>query len=343
MVNIKKIVKRSIHHAAANFGRHTKTTDQPQLLILMYHRILPSDSNAYLLEEPGMTVTPEIFRNQMQLVKQFFKMVHLSKWLELNKRNAGLPQQACAITFDDGWVDNYEFAYPILKELEIPATIFLVSDMIGGDITFWPERLISLIVTLHKQPETWSHKSLDWVRKLYKTASIDINSITAPTRDQLSDIIATAKSLTDSEINQRIDTIEKELSISSSPKTPALLNWDQVNEMSSSGVIEFGSHTCNHIRLNNGLNTETLSNEIINSKEHIESRTGVAVKTFCYPNGDTSSEAEQLVRAHYDGAVTTNKGWNTKNSNPYLLQRIGIHEDISNDKVSFLARISDWL
>ncbi len=343
MISIKKVAKRSIHHAAARFGRHTQTTDHPQLLLLMYHRILPSGSNAYLLEEPGMTVTPETFRNQMQLVKQFFEVVHLSKWLELKNSNAELPKKACAITFDDGWVDNYEFAFPILKELEIPATIFLVSNMIGGDKTFWPERLISLITTIHQQPETRTHRSLAWVRELYNAASLNINSITAPTRDQLSDIIAAAKSFTDSEINQRIDDIENTLNISATPEKSALLNWNQVNEMRSSGSIEFGSHTCNHIRLNAGTPLEAVKSEVINSKKHIESQIGSTVKTFCYPNGDTSSEAEQLVKAHYDGAVTTTNGWNTKGSNPYLLRRIGVHEDISNDKVSFLARISGWL
>ncbi len=174
MGKLKQIAKRGVYHAAARFGRHTKTSDQPQLLLLMYHRILPSNSNSYLLEEPGMTVTPETFRDQMKLVKQFFEVVHLSEWLELNGSGAELPQQACAITFDDGWADNYDFAYPILKDLEIPGTIFLVSSMIGGDKTFWPERLISLITTIHQQPETWSHKSLLIVKNILRRKQVQL-------------------------------------------------------------------------------------------------------------------------------------------------------------------------
>ena len=340
---LKRAIKRVLQILAAHFGRHKRKPGQPELLLLMYHRILPADDPRALLEEPGMIVSPETFRLHMSLIKPLFKTMHLSQWLELKNSGNDLPERACAVTFDDGWADNYEFAYPVLKELGIPATIFLVSNMIGKTSTFWPERLSYVVSEVSKQPEKWSHESLRWIRQLPVSYPFDENSTKRPDREQLSEIIGAAKSLSDEEINQRLDIIEAQLQLSNEQDNAALLNWQQIEEMCQSDIIEIGSHTCNHIRLTDDTPSTTLTHEIVGSKQAIEDRTGRPVKTFCYPNGDYSAAAKKLVEQHYIGAVTTKSGWNTTASNPYLLQRIGVHEDISNDRISFLARISGWL
>lgn len=342
--SFKRLIKRRLQIIAATFGRHTRKPAQPELLLLMYHRILPADDPRAMLEEPGMMVSPETFRLHMSLIKPLFETMHLSQWLELKNSGKDLPPRACAVTFDDGWADNYEFAYPILKELGIPATIFLVSDMIGKNATFWPERLSTLVTEIARQPENWSHDSLSWIKALPVSYSFDTESNAAlPTREQLSEIIAAAKSLSDEEINQRLDISENSLQLTNTQQNATLLNWSQIEEMCESDIIETGSHTCNHIRLTDDKQQTVLAHEVADSKQTIEDKTGRTVKTFCYPNGDHSSAARILVGQNYTGAVTTERGWNTAASDPYLLQRIGVHEDISYDETSFLARISGWL
>jgi len=340
MALLKELLKRNLHILAAKFGQHTRTSKQPELLILMYHRVLPLEDSRTNLEEPGMVVTPETFHQNLTTLAKYFDFVSLSDWLEKKKNNQPLPLKACAITFDDGWADNYEYAFPILHNLNIPATIFLVSEMIGTTNMFWPERLARTIkVIASEHPEYWSHPDTQWLQARNPDYQFDS---TTPNREQLSRIINNTKHFSDHEIHEHLDKLHESLNIIITPEQAPLLSWEQVTELEASGIIEFGSHTCQHTRLNNSTPADITEHEIINSKKQIKNRTANTIKTFCFPNGDHSNLALEFVQQNYLGAVTTQSGWNTNKSDTHLLQRIGIHEDIAHDKISFLARISGW-
>lgn len=338
---VKYIIKRTLQHIFARLGPHNKHSATPQLLILMYHRILPPEDARTRSEEPGMIVTPETFRLHLSILKQYFEIVHYSAWLKDKQQGKKLPDKACVITFDDGWADNHEFAFPILQEFSAPATIYLVSDMVGTDQSFWPERLANTLMSISKMPTPdWQHPTLKWLLDSDTNYPFDN---TMPSREQISQIIADSKKLSDIEIHSRLDTIENTFNLQPEADKPELLDWQQVNQMIQSGLIEIGSHTCNHTRLNTGTSEQLIKDEVILSKQVIEKHTGKDVNTFCYPNGDHSPRATQLVRENYQGAVTTKSGWNTTSSDDHLLSRIAVHDDISKDRIAFLACLSGWL
>ncbi len=337
---IKKIIKRSLQHVAASFGRHTRTSKEPELMVLMYHRILPQDDPRALREEPGMMVTPDTFRMHLEQVKKYFNIVNLADWVATKEAGKQLPDKACVISFDDGWLDNYQFAFPILKDLQVPATIFLVADMIGTQQSFWPERLANIMTTIAtNHPQHWSHAELAW---LQPDGCYQFNE-NPPSSEEISALIASLKTYSDHEMHKRLTHIEEVLLLETNDNPASLLNWQQVDEMLASNLITIGSHTCNHIRLNDSIPTDQMRDEIINSKLLIEKHIGKPVNTFCYPNGDHCPESIALVEQNYAAAVTTKSGRNTQNSNMHLLQRIGIHQDATADKTAFLARISGWM
>jgi len=338
---LKKPVKRFAQHFAARLGPHTRTHASPRLLVLMYHRILPDNDDRLAFEEPGMTVSPETFNMHLGILSNYFEFIKLSEWLDRKRSGQKLPKMACAITFDDGWRDNYEFAFPLLQASQIPSTIFVVSDMIGTDALFWPERLARMVAHISEaHPALWQEPALSWLRG--SDTSFGFSDIT-PTRQQITELIAFSKRFKDQENHDRISLIEKQFQLNIAPTKPALLNWEQTQEMINSKLVEIGSHTCNHIRLNKNLEENTIRHEIVDSKGSIEARTGAPANIFCFPNGDYSKAALKLVTENYLGAVTTRSGWNSAETDNYLLSRIGIHEDIAHDKTSFLARISGWI
>jgi len=288
-----------------------------------------------------MVVTPESFSLHLDLIKNYMEFVSLAEWLARKNNNQALPKMACAITFDDGWADNYEYAFPLLQKKSVPATIYLVSDMTGTDKLFWPERLAHTLSWLAScDKKIYSHPVLDWLNSIHPINQFNQQQ---PTSEQISQIINNVKTLGDDEIQARIDTIESEFDFNTIYKTPSLLNWEQLREMTNTNIIEVGSHTRHHIRLNSTVSDDILADEITGSKKIIEEHTDKPVKTFCFPNGDYCDRSLAMVKQNYSGAVSTRAGWNNSASDGFLLHRIGIHEDIAYDKTAFLARASGWV
>jgi peptidoglycan/xylan/chitin deacetylase (PgdA/CDA1 family) len=329
----KSLAKRGLEHFAAHFGPHTRH-GEPRLWVLMYHRILPVDDERFAQEEPGMIVTPETFRQQLRELKQLFTVLPLTEWIE--RRNAGnpLPKRACAITFDDGWLDNYQYALPILQQEQVPATLFAVSHMIGTQREFWPNRLARL---LSLAPSEISYAELGW---LHDAPHFSKNG--THDREAIAAIINYCKKFSDADLHGWLDQAEHALHIENTP-TPSLMNWDQLRSMHQSELVTIGSHTRNHYRLLNTLAQETLIGEIRESKTLLERELETTVDLFCYPNGDVCDAAIAEVQNTYSAAVTTQRGINTATTLPHQLLRIGVHEDVSHSSVQFKARLSGWM
>jgi len=326
---LKYIIKVPLEVAAAQFGHHRLYSRESRLWIMMYHRILPQNDPRYLIEEPGMIVEPETFRMHLKTLKNEFTMISLVDWVNRKKKNLPLPLKACAITFDDGWLDNYEFAFPILQHEQIPATVFVVSDMIGTNQTFWPNRIQSIL----NQP-TKKLKKISWLTDFIGNSNV--------TKELSASIILSLKRYSDTKLFELIAETENKLNISAQ-KSPVLINIDQLSKMSKSGLIDVGSHTCNHVRLMKGLSEKNYRHEISDSKKRLEEVIDKPVNIFCYPNGDYCDEAINVVAEYYDAAVSTYKGINmVSTTDLFTLSRFGIHQDVSQNKRQLLARISNW-
>ena len=96
--------------------------------ILMYHHV-----KARPIKELN-TVTPKVFEKQMSFLKRYgHKVLSLDEYIDIKKNGGKDPRGSIVITFDDGYENNYLYAFPVLKQYHYPATIFVVSDMVGKD------------------------------------------------------------------------------------------------------------------------------------------------------------------------------------------------------------------
>lgn len=130
--------------------------------ILMYHHI---DSN---IENSGYTiVTPDKFKSDMQWLKEKgYNTIFFGDIVNYVNGKGKLPKNPILISFDDGYLSNYEYAYPILKELDMKATIFIIGWSVGRD--------------KHKDNITdiYAHFTYEQAKEMYESGNIDIQSHT---------------------------------------------------------------------------------------------------------------------------------------------------------------------
>jgi peptidoglycan/xylan/chitin deacetylase (PgdA/CDA1 family) len=286
-----------------------------------------------------MYVSPETLDLHLRELKQHFELVHLDEWLQRAQQGGTLPRLACAITFDDGWRDNYEFALPVLAQHGAPATIFLVSGYIGTSYSFWPNRLMGLLQRSFTQPGSVAYP--EPLSRIVKPALAEAARRGELRAEDADAVVQGAKQWDEEEIRGLVEAAAK--SCDDSSDTAEILDREQVVKMSASGLVRFGSHTATHFRLGGRVPVQELEREIVGSRKALQDLAGQAINLFCYPNGETSAAAIALVRRHYLGAVTTRKGWNDASGDPYLMRRIGVHDVVSSARAPFLERLSGWL
>lgn len=130
----RSLLRRGVVHAAAPLSRLWGTVVPGSFGILMYHRVCPETPG---VPTPTWNVTPARFRRQLcGLLKRGFRPVALRRVLQAHRDGRPVPERSFVVTFDDGYANNYEFAWPILSELKVPATIFLATAYLDSQRPF---------------------------------------------------------------------------------------------------------------------------------------------------------------------------------------------------------------
>jgi peptidoglycan/xylan/chitin deacetylase (PgdA/CDA1 family) len=275
--------------------------------ILVYHRV--NDEN-----DPFFSGIPiHIFNRQMEYVASNFNVIPLEEAVErLTKRD--IPDNALVVTFDDGYRDNYVNAFPILRDLSIPATIFLATDSIDSQKMLWHDRVfaafrstrVSLLEGFGPNAQT------------YRLSTIEEKLIAQD------EVLKFIRSQNERERLILIDRLIRALKVVDLKEMSGLmLSWDEVRTMRTSGIC-FGSHTLTHPILSK-LPLEKARDEIQKSREIIEEILGIPVRTFAYPNGtdnDFNETTKLLLReSGYICALTTKFGANDYDQDLFELRR----------------------
>jgi peptidoglycan/xylan/chitin deacetylase (PgdA/CDA1 family) len=314
--------------------RYLKSKVKQKAIILAYHRVVPKSMLDPTIQMPGMYVSEESFEMHMEWIKNNFDIVKLEDIIHQiqNKREWVKPQ--CAITFDDGWKDNYEYAFPILKRHNIPATIFLVgSDMEKKKPICWYIIFEAIV------------KSDDLPKYLLRDFSVDNNIVhlieNSPV-ERARKIINLLRELPYDKFINVCRKFEKYFSdymiYDEFRKKYETLSRRDVQEMSQYN-IDFGYHSLNHFMLTK-VTPENLKKELMIPVSLIKDKSINFKPIFCYPDGKYNNDIIDLLQNYnYIGAVSLRKGLIDINTKCFEICRINIHEGIANPLPLFISHI----
>jgi peptidoglycan/xylan/chitin deacetylase (PgdA/CDA1 family) len=313
IMSAKQTVKAGL--ARSRIFRVASRFLEPAVVILRYHSVQEDPSLVGDTIGSGITHSTVSFESEMRILASDFKVISLEDLLVSLRAGRSLARRSVVLTFDDGYLDNLDFAAPILEKYGLPACIYVVVSALDGRTTPW------FIRTRHAFAIS---NRAEWMD------SRDGHSYSLASAEQRNEARrAATRRLAKLTGKQQLDylvQIEHDLGVEPLPSSACpMLSWDQARSLRRAGHL-IGSHTvthpnCAYIKL------FELQSEFCESKRRIEEELGVADVHFSYPSPIlqphyTPESIEQSAQAGFRSAVTSSPGVVHIGDNPFSLKRV---------------------
>jgi len=261
--------------------------------IFMLHRIGTINPKG-IPEIENLKVSQEFLEKVILRLKDLnYDFISIDK---LKDRLKEKTQKRFAIfTFDDGYKDNFLYAYPIFKKYNIPFTLYVTNSFPNKKVILWWEVLAKLIVentTLQVREKQYTINKIEEKKELFKVLQKEIlqNNNTYEYMNKLFP-----------EYDLEFKKIADELCIS----------WEELKTLSQDSLVTIGAHTVNHFPLNI-LTKKQIEEEVLNGKLELEEKLNIKIKHFAYPFGNKSTTSKREIdivkNLGFDSCVTTRLG-----------------------------------
>ena len=286
-----------------------------QILVLLYHRIQkPRDPFE-------VAVSPAHFEGHLRFLEKYFQVISTNKaltWIRKKK----IPEKPLAvITFDDGYRDNLETAYPLLKKYSLPATIFLAVGSIGNEEPMWTSRVETLF-------------------RNARVRELSLQTLSAPRSYELGDSYSrmkvceeVKKEMKGAEETKRqriLEELREKMGFSLGGAEAVeleMLSWEEVRRLARDPLIEIGSHSVSH-RMLAHLAPEEIPFELEESKRKIESEIGREIHFLSYPNNSYNANVQRAAeKAGYEAAFAVGHLPTSYQEDLFELKRILVEDD----------------
>ena len=262
----------------ARLSRHWRPSDA---CVLTFHGVRDGSDDDQLLDL-DQHITLSLFQEVCTYLAANYTVLPLSEIVDARMNGKSLPSQTVAITFDDGYDSNHLLAFPILKSLGLPATIFAAAGYLDQRITLWFHR-VEMAFARTQAP----HLEVDLP---FGPVHLPLSNRAERSR-ALGTVTAHLKSLSASKMLTRLAEVETALGVTvpSAPELPPALrpmSWDTARAMQASGLIEFGGHTDTHPILSRCTDDQQ-GVEIRQSRVRLTDELGSPPTVFAYTNGKT--------------------------------------------------------
>jgi peptidoglycan/xylan/chitin deacetylase (PgdA/CDA1 family) len=298
--------------------------------ILKYHRMRPAGRGVLSNQAGGefsAGVGARQFEAHLRLITRWFKPIPMAEmgWAVAQKK--ALPDKAVALTFDDGYRDNYEVAFPLLKRYGVPASFFVCPGLIDSHQGFWWDEIYGLV-------ERTRATELD-VEKLIRDLGLPpdrqdeaLPLLTGQQKVSAGESLVTqGKQMSPQMLTIFLERLNEALGVpgDSSLRKQTLMNWDEIKEMHQDGM-EIGSHTMTHPMLTQ-VSELVMRTELSDARVRLSEVLGAAPEGFVYPSGAFSATARNIVKeAGHIYACTSQSGFIGGTADQHLLPRVNVSD-----------------
>lgn len=243
---------------------------------LNYHRV--GDMNETMFDANVFSCTEEALNNHIGYLKEHFTIISLDALLQMIEKPGTTQGKYLVITFDDGYIDNYTKAFPILKSHGVTASFFVATDYISSSKIPWWDSVAYIINSLH------DNSSIKLASLSSKTFKLYNNK-----KNVIREILRIFKEKSEYSIDEKLAILKRDTGIDYDKINSGnlFMTWDMLKEMSDDGM-DIGSHTCSHQLLSH-LDSNEQTNELTRSKKIIERHIGKQVIALAYPVGAFNS------------------------------------------------------
>ncbi|MEM9634823.1 MAG: polysaccharide deacetylase family protein [Pseudomonadota bacterium] len=288
--------------------------------IFMMHHVRPARADAF---QPNrhLEITPEFLRLAVERIRaNGYEIIALDEAVDLLKSGYGHHRYA-VLTFDDGYRDNLEVAYPILKDLGAPFTVFVSTGLVDRTSELWwlaLERVIAqndeVIFTRSGTSDGISSKSvaekIACFEKIVDYLTLEIGEL-----DQRKIIRALAE-----KYGIDLKALADEL----------VMNWDELRQLAADPLVTVGAHTHDHYAMAR-LDASAARADVTNGLRRLEEELDRRPKHFAYPYGKSHAvsmrDAEILRDIGFASSVTTLPGvlQSANARDPMMLPRVSLN------------------
>ena len=253
-------------------------------LILGYHRVSENADDIY-----SICVRPQHFAEQLAVLRQHANLISLDVLIQGLQKDT-LPTRAVVVTFDDGYADNLYEAMPLLKQYEIPITLFVATGYLSH--RFWWDELVCLLLDSPSFPVELlleiAGETHRW--QMFKYHSENRHLLLEEIYQLLLNLTAEARQEAMGQLSGQIDVANNKGDCDG-----RALTHGELKQISRDELVTIGAHTVSHPVLTNMSPTEQ-QYEINQSKRDLEALLNQTVDAFSYPNGAADETTRNLLR-----------------------------------------------
>jgi peptidoglycan/xylan/chitin deacetylase (PgdA/CDA1 family) len=276
----------------------------------LFHRVSPYFDDLW----PPMH--PKLFEKYIKYISSHYTVIKTNEINEPSSENKPL----ATLSFDDGYLDNYEYALPILEKYNCSASFFIVTNCIDKNIPTWTyifdykmqhSKKLSWKINFESVPKRF--QEFKWNSKLArKLYAAKLKPILKKIEDKKREQVVL-------EIFQSLDDVTL---------PSIMMNWDQIRDLKNKNH-EIGSHTLSHKMLGKSSNKSDIYKELLESSIRIQKMLGTRPTSIAYPIGSYNKTTVELAKkaGYKRGFAVHQRPYRPEIDDVYAIPRIELYNE----------------